>query len=83
MKFSIDIECSPQEARQFLGLPDVEALQAGLMEQIRDRMSAHVAAMDPDALMKIWLPIGARAWETFQDAFTKGFAKPPPGDSDK
>ena len=73
MKFSIDIDCSPEEARAFLGLPDVVDFQKTMMNEIQDRMSAHVAAMDPEALMKTWLPMGTQAWETFQIAFMQGF----------
>ncbi len=76
MKFSIDIECSPTEARQFLGLPDVEEFQRRMMAQVQDRIGAHIAAMDPEALMKTWLPLGAQAWETFQKSFAQGFTKP-------
>ncbi len=76
MKFSIDIECSPKEARQFLGLPDVEEFQQRMMDQVQDKLGGHIAAMDPEALMKTWLPLGAQAWEAFQKSFAQGFAKP-------
>ncbi len=76
MKFSIDIDCSPEEARQFLGLPDVTEFQQRMMAQVQDQIGAHLAAMDPDALMKAWMPLGAPAWETFQKAFMQGFGKP-------
>jgi len=41
-------------------------------------MSEHITAMDPEALMKTWLPMGTRAWETFQESFMQGFAKASP-----
>ena len=43
MKFSIDIDCTPEEARQFLGLPDVEAFQKSMMELVQERLTAQVA----------------------------------------
>lgn len=73
MKFSIDIDCTPEEARQFLGLPDVEAFQKSMMELVQERITAQVNEMDPEALMKSWMPAGTQAWETFQNAFMKGF----------
>ena len=76
MKFSIDIDCTPEEARAFLGLPDVSDFQQQMMSQIQDQLSAHVQAMDPEALMKTWMPMGAKAFETFQQAFMQGFGKP-------
>lgn len=80
MKFSIDIECTPEEARAFFGMPSVEALNKKLTEEIQARMLDHVRAMDPDALAKMWLPAGAKAWEQMQEAFTSAFAR---GKTDK
>ena len=46
MKLSIDIDCTPQEARAFLGLPDVEAFQKEMMAEVQEQLRSHVAAMD-------------------------------------
>jgi len=56
MKITIDIDCSPQEARSFLGLPDVEALQTAMMEKIQAQMMEQLATMDPEAMFKQWMP---------------------------
>ena len=74
MKFSIDIDCTPEEARQFLGLPDVQAFQEAMMALVQERMTEQVKAMDPEALMKTWLPTGMQAWENMQEAFRRGFS---------
>ncbi len=69
MKITIDIDCTPQEARQFLGLPDVEALQQALIGQLGTRMSENLAAVDPDQLLKTWLPAGVAGMEQLQKMF--------------
>ena len=69
MKLSIDIDCTPQEARAFLGLPDVEAFQQEMMAEIQNQLRNHVAAMDPEALMKTWMPMGLQGLEQMQKAF--------------
>ncbi len=69
MKINIDIDCSPQEARTFLGLPDVEPMQRSLMQMIQDRMEKNLAAMDAEALMKQWMPAGAQGWDAMQKMF--------------
>ena len=38
MKVNIEIECTPLEARQFFGLPNVEPMQAAVMQQLEQRM---------------------------------------------
>ena len=44
-----------------------------MMELVQERLTAQVNEMDPEALMKSWMPAGTQAWETFQNAFMKGF----------
>ncbi len=74
MKITIDIDCTPQEARQFLGFPDVEPLQQALMDDLRERLSANLAAVDPDQLLKTWLPAGLAGMEQLQKNFFAQFA---------
>ena len=40
MKVTIDVDCTPEEARAFLGLPDVQPLQEEMMAALRDRIRA-------------------------------------------
>ncbi len=69
MKITIDIDCTPQEARQFLGFPDVEPLQQALMDDLRERLSQNLAAIDADQLLKTWLPAGMAGMEQLQKMF--------------
>jgi len=55
MKVSIEIDCTPIEARQFFGLPDVEPVQAKMMAKIEQNMSEAIDRFSPDALMGTWL----------------------------
>ena len=56
MKVSIDIDCTPEEARAFFGLPDVGPMQQALLKDLEERMRANLAAIEPEALFKTWLP---------------------------
>jgi len=47
MKVHIDIDCTPEEARVFFGLPDVQPMQEAVMKDIQDRMMAAMKSMDP------------------------------------
>ena len=75
MKIKFDIDCTPEEARAFLGLPDVAPMQRALMEEIGKRMSAGLEAMDPEALMKTWMPLGVQGLEQAQKMFWAQFGK--------
>ena len=38
MKINVNVDCTPLEARQFMGLPDVEPMQKAAMAEIEKRM---------------------------------------------
>lgn len=73
MKFTVDVDCTPDEARAFLGLPDVKPMQDALMKQMQDRMTAALSAMDPETMMKTWLPAGVQGMEQLQKMFWAQF----------
>ncbi len=73
MKINIEIDCTPAEARSFLGLPDVGPMQAAMTEELQKRLQAALKTTDPEALLKAWLPggvpAGMKGWEDFQRQF--------------
>ncbi len=75
MKIKIDVDYTPDEARAFLGRPDVAPMQRALMEEIGARMSAGLEAMDPETLMKTWMPMGVQGLEQAQKMFWAQFGK--------
>jgi hypothetical protein len=68
VKFKIDIDCTPQEARTFLGLPDVESVQKSLAAEIESRMRAALDRMDPERMFETWMP-AVKGWEELLKAF--------------
>jgi hypothetical protein len=74
MKIKIDVDCTPEEARAFLGLPEVAPMQAAVMEKIQERLMANLTAMDPETLFETWLPAGLQGLEQIQKAFWSQFA---------
>lgn len=73
MKVGIDIDCTPAEARAFLGLPDVKPMQDALMKQLEERISAVLSGTDGDVLMKTWMPLGVQGMEQITKAFMSQF----------
>ncbi|MDD9877715.1 MAG: DUF6489 family protein [Magnetovibrio sp.] len=69
MKITINVDCSPEEARTFLGLPDVKPMQDAMMDEVEKRMRANMEAMDPETLMKTWMPAGMQSFEQLQKMF--------------
>jgi len=74
MKIRIDVECSPEEARAFFGLPDMEPVHKAFVDEMERKIRAGVAGLDPQAMMRAWMP-GGEAMEQVRKAFWPG-----PGD---
>jgi hypothetical protein len=73
MKITFDVDCTPEEARTFFGLPDVKPMQDSMMKKIEERMAANLDAMTPEALLHTWLPAGVQGMEQFQKMFWNAF----------
>ena len=76
MKVTFDIDCTPDEARAFFGLPDVRPMQEKLLNQVQERLSASLKAMEPDAILQTWLPATIKGIEQFQEIFLSQMAAP-------
>ena len=66
MKINVEVDCTPAEARAFLGLPDVAPLNEAMVAEMQKRMQANVAAMQPEELMKTWTSFGLQAQDPFR-----------------
>ncbi len=70
MKVNITMDMTPEEARTFMGLPDVAPIQKKMMEEMEQRMKAAFDTGDPEAMMRAWMPLGgAEAFQQFQKFF--------------
>jgi hypothetical protein len=69
MKVNVEIECTPVEARQFFGLPDVGPMQQAVMEKLQHQMTGNIEKMSPESLMQSWFTFDPKIAERFQDMF--------------
>jgi len=70
MKVNVEIDCTPLEARQFFGLPDVQPMQVAVMEKLQNQMMENIQKVSPEALMQSWLSFDPKIAERFTDMFT-------------
>lgn len=68
MKIRLDIDCTPEEARAFFGLPDVRPMQARMMEMIQEQVEKGLTG-DPEMLLKTWMPATVQGWDALQKMF--------------
>ncbi|MGZ8997664.1 MAG: DUF6489 family protein [Allosphingosinicella sp.] len=70
MKVTVDVDCTPEEARRFLGLPDLSSVHAAYLEKME---KAVTEGPSPEAfadMMKAWGPMseaGMGMWRQMLD----------------
>ena len=69
MKVNVEIDCTPLEARQFFGLPDVQPMQTAVMDKLQQQMLANIEKVSPEALMQSWFTFDPKIAERFRDMF--------------
>ncbi len=82
MKVTVNVDCTPEEARAFFGLPDVKPTQDALMAELEERMRANLDAMDPETMVKTWMPAGVQGLDQLRKMFWPGMTGAP-DDPDK
>jgi len=73
MKITMNIECTLEEARQFLGLPDVTGLQEEMVEGLGVKMRESLVATEPETLMKTWMSEMGGGFEEMRKQFWSPF----------
>lgn len=83
MKFKVDVECTPEEARAFIGLPDVAPMQEALMAELEKQLKANIQNLDPETMMKTWFPATIQGWSDMQKLFWAQMGLNPDSDAKK
>jgi hypothetical protein len=58
VKISVDIDCTPEEARRFMGLPDLSPLHDAYIHRMRTALEQGITPDMIEQLMKSWGPMG-------------------------
>jgi hypothetical protein len=69
MKVNIEIDCTPVEARQFFGLPDVVPMQTAMMDKMQQQMMSNIEKVSPESLIQTWFSFDPKLAERFQEMF--------------
>lgn len=57
MKFNIEIDCTPEEARRLIGLPDLEPLHDIYLSRVKELMAKGITPDMVQAMVKSWVPM--------------------------
>ena len=70
MKFTVNVECTPVEARQFMGLPDVTSINEMFMNSLEEKTKENIDTItDPQKYFENMMTMGGKNFETMQAMF--------------
>lgn len=52
-----------------MGLPDLAPMQEKMMKELEERMAENLRALDPESLVKMWMPMTMQGWTDVQKMF--------------
>ena len=78
MKVTVDVDCTPEEARRFMGLPDLSSVHEAYVEKMRKTVTDGVGPDQFVDMMKSWGPMSEGAlnlWRTMFEQMAGGGPK--------
>jgi hypothetical protein len=76
MKMTIDVECTPEEARRALGLPDLTPLHDRYIGTLLEGMQGRVQPEMVEAMLKSWAPMGEAGLSFWRQMFAAEGKRP-------
>jgi hypothetical protein len=73
MKISVDVDCTPEEARRFLGLPDLAPVHQAYVERMTKAANEGLTAESAAEMMKSWGPMseaGMTMWRSMLEGMS-------------
>ena len=67
MKLTIDIDCTPAEARAFFGMPDVEPMNQMIVAEMMKRAKDNLDTLaDPEKFVEQMMAMSGKSMESIQ-----------------
>ncbi len=73
MKVTIEVDCTPEEARRMMGLPDLTPIHDHFLTRMRETMDGQ--APPPEligAMFRSWVPVGDAGMDFWRTMFAAG-----------
>jgi len=75
MKVTVDFDCTPEEARSFLGLPDVTPIHEKYVKTMVDTMDGSNSIEQMENLFRSFSPMGDAGMRLFKQVMDMGLAE--------
>ncbi len=75
MKVNVQIDCTPEEARAFFGLPDLAPIHDAYVDRMKTMMTDGIAPADFEKMTKSWMPGMADSFEQWRQLMLAAMPK--------
>jgi hypothetical protein len=58
MKVTVDVDCTPEEARRFMGLPDMSSVHELYLDKLKRSIEEGITPDAIEGMMRAWAPMG-------------------------
>ena len=80
MKVTVDVDCTPEEARRFMGLPDMSAVHAAYTDKMTSMIEEGITPASVETMMRNWMPMGETGMNLWRTMFDQMSRTPGAGD---
>lgn len=75
VKITVDVDCTPEEARRFMGLPDLTPLHDAYLDKMKKTIDEGITPDTLQQVMQSWMPMGEAGmnmWRSLFDQIGRG-----------
>lgn len=69
MKISVDVDCTPEEARRFMGLPDLSSVHEIYLSKMKRTIEEGITPDMVSNLIQNWAPMGEAGMGVWRQLF--------------
>jgi hypothetical protein len=67
MKFNIEVDCTPEEVRRLIGLPDLSPVHAVYLDRMKETMTSGLTPDMVEGMVRTWVPGSAAGLDFVKD----------------
>jgi Family of unknown function (DUF6489) len=67
MKFNIEVDCTPEEVRRLVGLPDLSEVHAVYLERVKAVAEKGITPDMVEGMVRNWVPMGGAGVDMVKD----------------
>ena len=69
MKVTMDVDCTPEEARRLMGLPDMSSIHDVYLNKVRETLENGITPETMETMMRSWSPVGDASLSMWRQMF--------------